>query len=195
MKRLLSILLAVSPILSAIAQPSNLVVNVLLPRQNFYAGGASYSDTTNVQALTNIDGYFYPSNFVVNGGQITRWQFNPSIIRGTNYVVGIQVLTTNITFNSGFAATYRVSIYTNNGNLPYYTSDVFPPSIWANLIGGNPANNTNVAIWKVTNNLPANALLQRSNFTYGTVAYRIFHGGGSANVGSEWLVGGYIEFR
>lgn len=192
MKRLLLTLLASLSIQLAFAQPSNLVINVLLPRQNFFAGGASYSDTTNVQALTNIDGYFYGSNMVTSGGSITRWQFNPNIVIGTNYVIGLQVLTTNITLSQNLSATYSMKLYTNNGNIPYYTSDI-SSSTWANLLGYAPTSNTNIAIVRVTNNLPANALLQKTNFTYGTVSYRV--GPDASSTISKWIVGGYIEFR
>lgn len=188
------ILIACSLItVSCLANDSNLVVNVNLPHQDFLANSASYSDTTNAIGIggnTNgIEGYIYYPSLIQAGVTVTRWQFPNSIITSTNPIIECRVLTTNAgQIPAGF---YRLTIYTNNGTVPYYDSNI-TPILWQNLIGVTPSNPTNIETIKITNNLPTTFLTQKSNITYGSVSFRMFNGSATNTI---WMLGGKIIFE
>lgn len=155
-----------------------------ISRQDFFAGGASYTDTTNLAtSVTGIAGYLYPSNFT----GVTRFQFPARIIIGTNAYISFNLLTTNSA--TVIAGTYKVQLWTNNCVAPYYDSgDV----VW---IGSVAPANTNLSVLSVTNVVPYAVLTNnavRTNLIFGTFSLKV--GPTAGQWYPLWLTGGSIRF-
>lgn len=157
-----------------------------ISKQDFFAGQASYTETTNTSS-SNIGGYVYPSNFLGT----TKWSFPPRIIINTNAVITINELTTNgSTTIGGF---YRVQLYTNLVASPLYDSgDV----LWGVVLPiGNPA----ITRLTITNIFPTNAV-NNTNIIMAAIGVKGVNtanaeiAGVSTNWYTVWILGGGIRF-
>ena len=157
-------------------------IQVRLPRQNFYAGTSSYTDTTNsLCPVVPLSGYYYPSNFI----GVTRWSFDSDIITSTNPIINLKFLTTNI--STVITGVYRLTLYTNDANAPYYDStEVTLPNTTISA-------NTNVMQVRITNSIPVNSVINRSNIIHGSVYFK--NSTVNTNWYSSWLIGGSIQFQ
>lgn len=168
-----------------------------ISKQEFYAGSASRSDTTNLASPINyLGGYLYPSNF----GGFTTWSFPARIIISTNPVISWHVLTTNT--GTTVAGVYNIKLFSTNAVAPLYDSGNI---IW---LGTVPLTATNLQIVKVTNNFPTNLLSYATNvvssvtnITSRIITSNILSATVSVEVGPVvgnwyplWIVGGKIEF-
>jgi hypothetical protein len=167
-----------------------------ISKQDFLAGNATRSDTTNVATpVEYIGGYLYPSNF--NG--YTAWSFPPRIIITTNAVISFNVMTTNpLTVVAGY---YRILLHSTNSAAPF----VVISNSW---LGAVAPTTTNIQVVTITNNFPTNLLVYTtnvvgsvtnissrvnvSNILSATFSVRI--GPVSGDWYPLWITGGKIEF-
>lgn len=200
------ILLAVCSIRIAIyAQPSSNYFAIVssntyihgISKQEFFAGSASRTDTTNLAASVDyLSGYLYPSNF----SGYTTWTFPARIIISTNALISLHVLTTNTgTTVAGF---YRIKLHSTNSVAPLYDSG---NTVW---LGSVAPTTTNLMIVKITNHFPANLISYTTNVvgsitnvTSSIVTSNIISATFSVGIGPVvgnwyplWITGGKIEF-
>lgn len=168
-----------------------------ISKQEFYAGSASRSDTTNLATPVNyLSGYLYPSNF--NG--FTTWTFPARIIISTNAQLSFRVLTTNTsTVVAGF---YNIRLHSTNAVAPFYDSGNIA---W---LGSVAPTTTNIQIVKLTNNFPTNLLSYTTNVvgsitnvTSSIITSNILSATFSVEIGPItgnwyplWIIGGKVEF-
>lgn len=171
-----------------ITEPTSLtnIINVLSSNAvnsskeyNFLPGQHSFTNLflLSVSPITNLDGYILATNTI---GAV-RWQFPPNNIVGTNIIITLKQLGTNV---SAFGFDTTVTLYNTNG-IVFSTNTLIAAT-------GHLTATTNIDSYTFTNTMSASIL--NTNILCGSILVNR-PGGIAGVVGSNWLVGVKIRFQ